>query len=209
MSNFLGAVIMAEELKDSVEKKPKKPIFIILFIFLVLFFLYYKEFAKEHARLVEEHRIAAMKFDEKAKECLAEKVIRDAEEARQKRLAAEAAEIERLRALQVKIVKDFYQAVNKHDCITATQLRANYSQAECLKIRSIRLNAVKIVKNTPTISVAKIKVAYRQKGKREQYHFAGYFQLGKQDDQWVIIGNFSSKLSLEEYLKKYQIAGAR
>jgi len=46
-----------------------------------LFYFYYSEFAKEHARLVEENRIAAMKFDAEAKECLAEKAIRDAEEA--------------------------------------------------------------------------------------------------------------------------------
>jgi len=192
--------------KKSAEIKPKKPIFFFLFIFLVLFFLYYQEFAKEHARLVEEHRIAAMEFDAKAEECFAEKAIREADEAEKARLAAEAAENERLKKIQLQVLSDYYKAVNEHDCITAIQLRANYSEAECQKIRSTRFNAAKIVKQTPTAAVAYIKIAYRQKGDRTKYHFAGYVHLAKQDGEWVIIGNFSSKVSLGEYIKKYNIA---
>ena len=191
------------------ETKPKKPIFLFLFIFLVLFFLYYQEFAKEHARLVVEHQIAETEFKEKAQECFDEKAKRDAEEAEKARLAAEAAEKERLKKIQLKVLADYYKAINEHDCITAVQLRANYSEKECEKIRSARFNGAKIVMQTPTAAVAYLKIAYRQKGDRTKYHFAGYVQMGKQDGEWVIIGNYSSKVSLDDYVKKYNIAGAR
>ncbi len=199
---------MAEDLKKSTEEKNSnnpKPYYLITLIFIILFILFYQEYAKELARLVAEQRVKATEFEAKAKECFAEKAIRDAKEAEQKRLAAEAAEKERLKELQLKVISDFYQAVKEHDCITAVQLRANYTEAECKKIRSIRLNDAKIVKQTPTVAVAYIKIVYRQKGSRTKYHFAGYLQLAKQDETWVIIGNFSSKYSLEDYLKKYQI----
>jgi hypothetical protein len=200
---------MTEDLTESTEesKKPnRKPILIFVLIFLVLFFLYYKEFAKEHARLYEESRVKALKANAEAEECLAERAMREAEEARQKRLAAEAAEQERVKIIQIQVLKDYYKAVNEHDCRTAIQLRTNYSEKECEKIRSTRFNGAKIVKQTPNHAVAYLKIAYRQKGDRTKYHFAGYVHMGKQDGEWVIVGNFSSKVSLKEYIKKYNIA---
>lgn len=192
---------MTNELK----KSHKKSRWILLLILFSFFMYFYPKYAEKRHRIAEEKRIAALKYEAEAKECLAEKARVEAEKARRKLLAEQAAEKARLLALRVKVVTDFYQAINDHDCTKAIELRPSYNKERCLNIKSATIKTAKIVRETPTISVVYLKMVYRQKGKRRSNSFSGHLQLVKQDEQWLIAGYYDSQSSLEEYLKKHNI----
>jgi hypothetical protein len=191
---------------NNLKRSHKKYIFISLFIVLAVFFFDLPKYFEERNRIAKEKEIVASKYEAEAKECLAEKARLAAEKARHELEAVQAAEKIRLQALRVKIVEDFYQAINDHDCEKAIQLRPDYSKKSCLNIESVKIKTAKVVKETPTISVIYLKMLYRSKGKKRRNSFSGHLQLIKRDKQWLIAGKYSSKISLEEYLEKYKIA---
>jgi peptidoglycan/xylan/chitin deacetylase (PgdA/CDA1 family) len=182
-------------------------IFVLILLNCLGSFLIYSKYAKKTTgtapvELAEKEKNLQRELEEIKRKTKIEQERRAA----QLQAEQEAAETARMQeAIQIRVVKDFYQAINDHDCTIATQLRPNYKS--CPKIEWVKIKKLKLVRETPTISVIYLEMVY-QRNNREK-SFSGYLIVKLYREQWIIDNNsYRSKLSLDKYLKKYKIAPA-
>ncbi|MDM8569626.1 L,D-transpeptidase [Thiotrichales bacterium HSG1] len=99
----------------------------------------------------------------------------------------------------VQVVREFYTAINKNDCITATKIRADYTTQQCRNIANIYIKDLHSVSKNAVC----LHIQYKHMDRKKIIDFKGILTLDKEDDGWSIAGSDSYELlNTKEYGEK-------
>lgn len=105
-------------------------------------------------------------------------------------------------------VRDYYDAVAKHDCAKAIKLRPDYAYDRCRETSQVSVGAAETKYNQDAAAVVYLEVTYQLAGKPKT--FKGYVKLTEAAGSWIIAGPFEEekKGGLDAFLKAH-VTGAK